>query len=37
MLGDKTVQDETATPHRDPIGGAPGAHSVGVGAFERDR
>lgn len=31
MLGDKTVEDKTATPNRDPITGAPGAHPVGVG------
>ena len=31
MLGDKTINDKTATPNRDPLTGAPGAHPVGVG------
>jgi hypothetical protein len=31
MLGDKTVDEKTGTPNRDPISGAPGAHPVGVG------
>ena len=31
MLGDKTIQENTGTAHRDPLSGAPGAHPVGVG------
>lgn len=31
MPGDKTVDEKTGTPNRDPLSGAPGAHPVGVG------
>jgi hypothetical protein len=31
MPADKTLDEKTGTPNRDPISGAPGAHPVGVG------
>jgi hypothetical protein len=31
MLDDKTLDNKTATPNRDPLTGEPGAHPLGVG------